>query len=259
MAYQYCACTVQYCTCAACVVKLRAGFGCLYCNIPIVRAWPFGPSSLAENILSNTCSYQVRNMFLHAQRFQPGACSSSGASEPRWQQDHQQPLRQQLCRQHRHRPAAQRGQRARALAAVVDTAGADVQTLLLQWLGQKGVNTDKLPVTPVAQAADETGKLVLRCKRNLSRSEKCFAVPDGAWITPQVVKKSAIGSLVQQLDAWLQIALFLLYERQQGPASSWRGYISSLPAQVDTPLSWSKNDLAALQGSQLESSLQGYR
>ncbi|KAK9801977.1 hypothetical protein WJX73_005616 [Symbiochloris irregularis] len=82
-------------------------------------------------------------------------------------------------------------------------------------------------------------------------------------LAPAVLRRHPITQLVAasrcSAKTLSQLALFLLYERQQGQSSAWQGYVSSLPVHVDTPLSWTEEELAPLQGSQLYANLQGYR
>ena len=66
-----------------------------------------------------------------------------------------------------------------------------------------------------------------------------------------------MGSALASLEPWLQIALFLLYVRKtQTP--DWHPYVASLP-EPETPLSWSEDELEELAGTQLYTTLQGYR
>ena len=71
-----------------------------------------------------------------------------------------------------------------------------------------------------------------------------------------MVSRSPIGRAVSGLEPWLQLALFLLHTRKQ--RGEWHPYVASLP-QPETPLSWPEEDLDLLQGTQLYSTLMGYR
>ena len=196
-----------------------------------------------------------------SQRFQPGSTSCSAPA------DHYVSLLTfetrslQQCRHYSQhvqaRSTRRRTPHLRAFAAAAQATGANLQQFH-SWLQSKGIHLDKQLTAP-AESSGAGSSLLLRSKRSSSRGESLFSVPDSSWVTPKVVKASAIGPLVAGLDLWLQLALFLMFERQQGSASSWQGYLSSLPAQVDTPLSWSSAELQPLQGSQLMSTLEGYR
>ena len=91
-----------------------------------------------------------------------------------------------------------------------------------------------------------------------SRGQPLFSVPASAWINADAAKRSAIGPLVADLEPWLQLALFLLYEGGQ-PSSPWRPYLDTLPAQGVAPLFWSEAELKELEGTQVLLSVQGYR
>ena len=66
-----------------------------------------------------------------------------------------------------------------------------------------------------------------------------------------------MGSALASLEPWLQIALFLLYVRKT-QIPEWHPYVASLP-EPETPLSWSEDELEELAGTQLYTTLQGYR
>lgn len=91
-----------------------------------------------------------------------------------------------------------------------------------------------------------------------SRGQPLFSVPASAWINADAAKRSAIGTLITDLEPWLQLALFLLYECGQ-PNSPWRPYLDTLPAQGVAPLFWSEAELKELEGTQVLLSVQGYR
>ena len=57
----------------------------------------------------------------------------------------------------------------------------------------------------------------------------------------------------------MQLALFLIAERAKGPTSQWSGYIATLPAVSPVPLFWSPPQMALLDGTQLQNSVEGYR
>ena len=77
------------------------------------------------------------------------------------------------------------------------------------------------------------------------------------WLTPDRVKQSPVGPALASLEPWLQIALFLLYVRRSR-SPDWLPYVASLP-EPQSPLSWSEEELDELAGTQLYTTLQGYR
>ena len=57
----------------------------------------------------------------------------------------------------------------------------------------------------------------------------------------------------------LQLALLLVAERAKGADSAWAGYLASLPERPESPLFWTPEQLALLDGTQLQQSIEGYR
>lgn len=155
-----------------------------------------------------------------------------------------------LCRQHAFINIRTRSH------TVQCSAQASLETLppLSAWVEQRGLPLKKLNVRP--ELVD--GELSLVVSQPTKKGQPLVAVPSSAWLTQQVVRTSAIGPLVQELEAWVQIALFLLHERSK-PEAAWQGFLDSIPAELDVPLFWSKEELAQLEGTQLLSSVQGYR
>lgn len=110
-----------------------------------------------------------------------------------------------------------------------------------------------------------------QCKLDASQSQPALSasagaqagqtlltVPQPLWITVQVVAKSDIGAAVSHLDGWLQLALYLLLCRQQAN-SPLSDYVDSLPESLDVPLLWTDAQLALLEGTQILSTVEGYR
>lgn len=83
-------------------------------------------------------------------------------------------------------------------------------------------------------------------------------VPDSSWISLKVVANSPIGNSVASLEPWLQLALFILYGLSHRD-SDWSQYLLSLPTSLNVPLLWSEDELELLEGTQLLSTVQGYR
>ena len=48
-------------------------------------------------------------------------------------------------------------------------------------------------------------------------------------------------------------------ERAKGADSEWAGYLASLPEQPESPLFWTPDQMALLDGTQLQQSVEGYR
>jgi [ribulose-bisphosphate carboxylase]-lysine N-methyltransferase len=110
-----------------------------------------------------------------------------------------------------------------------------------------------------AVVVDASGSLVTA--REVARGETLFSIPEAAWITMDTVKDSPIGPLVAELEPWLALALFVLHERgssSSSGASAVHAYIASLPADCDSPVVWSEEELALLAGTQLLTTVEGY-
>lgn len=122
------------------------------------------------------------------------------------------------------------------------------------WLESRDVPTKRLGSQPKIVE----GKLCLVATRPTSSGQTLAAIPQKAWLTQQTVSQSPIGIFVEELDGWLQICLFLLHERSK-QQSAWGPYLASLPREVDLPLFWSETELQQLQGTQLQTSVEGYR
>ena len=122
------------------------------------------------------------------------------------------------------------------------------------WLESRDVPAKRLGTQPKIVE----GKLCLVATRSTTKGQTLAAIPQKAWLTQQTVSDSPIGVFVEELDGWLQICLYLLHE-QSKQQSVWGPYIASLPREVDLPLFWSEQELQELQGTQLLTSVEGYR
>lgn len=138
------------------------------------------------------------------------------------------------------------------------SAQAPAQTTQLHplsvWLESRDVPAKRLGCQP--KIVD--GKLCLVATRPTSKGQTLAAIPQKAWLTQQTVSDSPIGVFVEELDGWLQICLYLLHE-QSKQQSAWGPYMASLPKEVDLPLFWSEQELQELEGTQLFTSVEGYR
>lgn len=104
----------------------------------------------------------------------------------------------------------------------------------------------------------EQGVPVLLSSTSVQAGQSLLSVPESAWISLQTVQKSPIGSSVDSLEAWLQLALFLLFGLSDSDCE-WSDYLHSLPTSFNVPMLWEEQELALLEGTQLLSTVQGYR
>ncbi|KAJ9510391.1 hypothetical protein QJQ45_015861 [Haematococcus lacustris] len=124
-------------------------------------------------------------------------------------------------------------------------------------LGAKGASVDKVAVS----AGLLTGSAILVAAKDIGSGEAVLSISDSAWLGLDAIKRSSIGAAVQGLEPWLQIALLLIQQRFGQPASAeWSWYVSSLPATPNSsPLFWTDEQQAMLQGSQALENMEGYR
>jgi [ribulose-bisphosphate carboxylase]-lysine N-methyltransferase len=149
-------------------------------------------------------------------------------------------------------PARAHPRRGTACRAVA--SGAAVSDVL-SWARTQGVTADKVQVsTDLA-----TDRAVLVADKDAGAGEALVTVPEAAWVSTDAVRKSAIGAAVEGLEPWLQISLHLVEQRFGAAAAAASPYIKSLPASSDSPLFWSDEQLALLQGSQLLQSAVAYK
>lgn len=74
-------------------------------------------------------------------------------------------------------------------------------------------------------------------KRDVSRNEVVFEIPNRFWINQDAVAASEIGSVCSELKPWVSVALFLIREKLRGD-SKWRVYLDILPEFTDSTVFW---------------------
>ncbi|KAG6300529.1 hypothetical protein E4U45_003840 [Claviceps purpurea] len=96
--------------------------------------------------------------------------------------------------------------------------------------------------------------------RDIPADTTLFTIPRSAIITPdtsmikQHLNRSTYESHGDQddqqaLDSWSFLILTLMHEYFQGNDSLWKNYLDILPDAFDTPMFWTDQELAQLQGS----------
>jgi len=127
---------------------------------------------------------------------------------------------------------------------------------LLAWARSKSLDTSKVVVS-VNMATNEP---LLVAARDCSPGEALVTVPDALWLSPEAVAQSPIGERVAGLEPWLQLSLYVLAEKANPtPGGALRAYVDSLPSSLESPLFWSDEELAMLQGTQLLENVQAYK
>lgn len=128
---------------------------------------------------------------------------------------------------------------------------------LQRWLS-KTTATGKVSIAP-----DAGGLPRLVASKDLQAGEAVLSVPDSAWLSTQAVKKHPLGAALDGLEPWLQLALILVSERfgssSSPQGSAWAAYVAALPQPAISPLMWTEQELALVQGTQLLQSLQSYK
>ena len=141
-----------------------------------------------------------------------------------------------------------RADQCRASAATVSKSAQQLQSWAdrhKKQLQNCRVETKRDPAVLVTAASAQPGQSLL-------------SVPDSSWLSLQVVAGSPIGSAVSSLAPWLQLAIFVLFGLSQRD-SEWSPYLLSLSAAPDLPVLWTENEIDEIEGTQLLSTVQGYR
>lgn len=124
----------------------------------------------------------------------------------------------------------------------------------IAWVTGNGASVDK--VSPTTSLL--SGNAILATARDISAGDTILSVPDAAWLSTDMVKRSAIGRFVADLEPWVQLSLFLVHARNGGKTDC-AGFIGSLPSNLDSPLFWGDEELSMLTGTQLLQSVESYR
>ncbi|KAG7667185.1 putative [Fructose-bisphosphate aldolase]-lysine N-methyltransferase, chloroplastic [Nannochloris sp. 'desiccata'] len=133
----------------------------------------------------------------------------------------------------------------------VQAAPTSLNSDMMSWLSTQGVDMDRTGVE-----VSPSGGLVT--SRPVAKGETAASIPESLWITKATAELSPLGPFVTDLSPWLAVALLLIYERSI-PNSQWKAYIDTLPIEVTSPVGWTDEDLEELRGTQLLSSIEGYR
>lgn len=123
---------------------------------------------------------------------------------------------------------------------------------LLNWALSKGASAPRV----AAGLSISTDGYALVASKEVAPGEPMLSLPEGLWLTTSVVKKSPVGKLVEGLEAWVQLSLYLIHSKDSGSDDL---YIQSLPDELNSPLLWSNSELEELRGTQLIQSVQSYR
>jgi SET domain-containing protein 6 len=120
------------------------------------------------------------------------------------------------------------------------------------WMRGAGIRWDAAAVALVAGAAGCGGAAVgVHALADIPPGAQLCSIPKSACLTPLT---TSIADLLQreQLGGGLALTVALAHERSLGAASAWHGYLRSLPPREYLPMFWTPQEVALLEGSELE-------
>ncbi|KAF2031437.1 SET domain-containing protein [Setomelanomma holmii] len=119
----------------------------------------------------------------------------------------------------------------------------------LAWLQRSGAE-----ISPKVKLADlrhaQAGRGVV-ATQDIAEHEVLFRIPRSAILSVEnsILSTEIPASTFEMLGPWLSLILVMLYEYLNGDASNWSPYFSVLPAEFNTLMFWSEDELAELQAS----------
>ena len=134
---------------------------------------------------------------------------------------------------------------------------------LQEWLeGEGGMGTGFL----VEVGETSQGHPCLVARRAVKPGEVLLQVPENAWVTPtSTVLASTLGPAVSGLEPWVQLVLWMVWAEalrgEEEEDGALHPYCSSLPPRCSTlsPLFWTEEEAALLEGSQCLDLVTSYR
>ncbi|KAF1933619.1 SET domain-containing protein [Didymella exigua CBS 183.55] len=119
----------------------------------------------------------------------------------------------------------------------------------LAWLQRSGAElSPKIKLEDLRHA--QAGRGVV-ATQDIAEHELLFRIPRSAILSVEnsILSKEIPAATFETLGPWLSLILVMLYEYLNGEASNWATYFSVLPAEFDTLMYWSEDELAELQAS----------
>ncbi|RYN17336.1 hypothetical protein AA0113_g12206 [Alternaria arborescens] len=119
----------------------------------------------------------------------------------------------------------------------------------LTWLKQSGAE-----ISPKINLEDlrtkDAGRGVV-ATQNIAEHELLFRIPRASILSVEnsILSTEIPASTFALLGPWLSLILVMLYEYHNGSASNWAPYFAVLPADFNTLMFWSDDELAELQAS----------
>ena len=72
-----------------------------------------------------------------------------------------------------------------------------------------------------------------------------------------MVAESPIGPYVAELELWVQVVVYLLYDKAAGEGK-YKAYSDLIVRRTDSPFFWTDEQIKSLNGTQIYERLQGY-
>ncbi|KAJ4353085.1 Ribosomal lysine N-methyltransferase 4 [Ascochyta clinopodiicola] len=119
----------------------------------------------------------------------------------------------------------------------------------LTWLQQSGAElSPKIKLEDLRHA--QAGRGVV-ATQDIAEHELLFRIPRSAILSVEnsILSTEIPNATFDTLGPWLSLILVMLYEYINGDASNWAAYFAVLPAEFDTLMYWTEDELAELQAS----------
>ncbi len=112
------------------------------------------------------------------------------------------------------------------------------------WMKSHGFDPGSFPLRPGLFS----GTRGMQATRDIKQGEVVLSIPNTMVITSSsVLQAKEIGEIIAPLRPKLPdkalLALFLLHERAKGSRSAWAPYLETIPAEVDSLLSFSDKEI----------------
>ena len=119
----------------------------------------------------------------------------------------------------------------------------DDQNKFMRWLSAGGLNVENL----MLRVSTFDGLRGLQATRDIKQGDVMLRIPNSMLLTYQTVLASDLRDLLvpvkDKLPQKALFALFLLHEKGKGQKSKWAPYISMIPDEINSLLSFTPDDI----------------
>eukprot|EP00047_Mylnosiga_fluctuans_P009529 m.11849 g.11849 ORF g.11849 m.11849 type:complete len:419 (+) comp2670_c1_seq1:2-1258(+) len=121
-------------------------------------------------------------------------------------------------------------------------------TAFLAWLRREGLSRHDCTFLPAVFPGTGRGA---RARRDVAAGDVIVSVPPHLILSLDAMLQSPLRALPMhgRLSDPVQLAAFILYQRNLGPASRWHLYMAVLPLEYNTTLSFTAEEIALLPAS----------